>query len=66
MTVPGGKRIISCDNLSLWHQSITPGAGPACGRNAMVREFFQYMTAHEGVWFATGSQLYDFCKNNKE
>ena len=27
---------------------------------------FQYMTAREGVWFAAGSQLYDFCKNNKE
>ena len=36
------------------------------GRNSMVREFFQYMTAHEGVWFATGSQIYDFCKNNRE
>ena len=32
----------------------------------MVRAFFQYMTAREGVWFAAGSQLYDFCKNNKE
>ena len=66
MTVPGGKRIISCDNLPLWHQSITPGAGPARGRSAMVQAVFQYMTAREGVWFAAGSQLYDFCKNNKE
>ena len=64
--MPGGKRIITCDNLPQWYQSITPGAGPARGRNAMVRAFFQYMTAHVGVWFAAGSQLYDFCKNNKE
>jgi len=32
----------------------------------MVQAVFQYMTAREGVWFATGSQLYDFYKNNKE
>lgn len=48
------------------YKSITPGAGPARGRNAMVQAVFQYMTAREGVWFAAGSQLYDFCKNNKE
>lgn len=36
------------------------------GRTAMVKEFFQYMTEHDGVWFATGSELYDFCKKNED
>ena len=36
------------------------------GRSAMVREFFEYMTSHEGVWFATGSELVEFCKNNRQ
>lgn len=36
------------------------------GRTAMVKEFFQYMTEHEGVWFATGSELYEFCKKNED
>ncbi len=35
------------------------------GRSAMVKEFFQYMTDHEGVWFATGSQLYEFMKGTE-
>lgn len=36
------------------------------GRSAMVREFFEYMTSHQGVWFATGSELVEFCKNNRQ
>lgn len=32
----------------------------------MVREFFEYMTFHQGVWFATGSELVAFCKNNRQ
>ncbi len=32
------------------------------GRSALVKEFFDYMTAHEDVWFVTGSELYDFCQ----
>ena len=35
------------------------------GRTALVREFLEFMTGHEGVWFATGSEIYDFCLNNK-
>ena len=36
------------------------------GRSAMVKDFFKYMTEHEGVWFATGSELYDYCVKNKQ
>ncbi len=36
------------------------------GRSAMVKEFFSFMTEHEGVWFATGSQIYEFCLKNKK
>lgn len=36
------------------------------GRSAMVREFFEYMTSHQGVWFATGSELVEFCKNTRQ
>ena len=32
----------------------------------MVREFFEYMTAHQGVWFATGSELVEGSKNNRQ
>ena len=35
------------------------------GRTALVKEFLQFMTEHEGVWFATGSEIYDYCLNNK-
>ena len=31
------------------------------GRSEMVKDFFEFMTAHEGVWFATGSDLYEYC-----
>ena len=31
------------------------------GRSEMVKDFFEFMTAHEGVWFATGSELYEYC-----
>ncbi len=31
------------------------------GKSAMVKEFFEFMTAHEGVWFATGGELYEYC-----
>jgi len=36
------------------------------GRSALLKEFLEFMTAHEGVWFATGSELYDFCESVKE
>ncbi len=36
------------------------------GRTALIKEFLQFMTEHEGVWFATGSEIYDFCLKNKE
>lgn len=32
----------------------------------MVREFFEYMASHQGVWFPTGSELVEFCKNNRQ
>lgn len=35
------------------------------GRSALVKEFFEYMTAHEGVWFTTGSELLKFCSENR-
>ncbi len=35
------------------------------GRTALVREFLAFMTAHEGVWSATGSEIYDYCLKNK-
>ncbi|MEZ3436542.1 MAG: polysaccharide deacetylase [Lachnospiraceae bacterium] len=35
------------------------------GRTALLREFLEYMTAHEGVWFAAGSELYDYCLENR-
>ena len=35
------------------------------GRMALLREFLEYMTSYEGVWFATGSELYDYCMQNK-
>lgn len=35
------------------------------GRTALLKEFLEYMTAYEGVWFATGSELYDYCLQNK-
>lgn len=35
------------------------------GRMALLREFLEYMTSYEGVWFATGKELYDYCMQNK-
>lgn len=35
------------------------------GRSALVKEFFEYMTSHEGVWFTTGSELLEFCSENR-
>ena len=35
------------------------------GRSDLAKEFFAFMAAHEGVWFATGSELYDYCMQNK-
>ncbi len=35
------------------------------GRMALLREFLEYMTSYEGVWFATGRELYDYCLQNK-
>lgn len=33
--------------------------------SAMLREFLEFMCAHEGVWFVTGSELVDFCKQDE-
>lgn len=35
------------------------------GRMGLLREFLEFAAAHEGVWFATGSELYDYCRKNK-
>ncbi|MCI9166749.1 MAG: polysaccharide deacetylase [Dorea sp.] len=35
------------------------------GRTALLKEFLQFMAGHEGVWFATGRELYDYCIENK-
>lgn len=35
------------------------------GRMGLLREFLEYVTAHEGVWFATGSELYDYYNKMK-
>lgn len=35
------------------------------GRMALLREFLEYMTSYEGVWFATGRELYDYCLQKK-
>ena len=35
------------------------------GRTALLKEFLQFMTGHEGVWFATGRELYDYCIKNR-
>ena len=32
----------------------------------MVREFFEYMTSHQGDWLATGSELVEGSKNNRQ
>ncbi|WP_059004391.1 polysaccharide deacetylase family protein [Bittarella massiliensis (ex Durand et al. 2017)] len=32
------------------------------GRTAVLEEFFDYATAMEGVWFATGSELHAYCE----
>ncbi|MCD8125159.1 MAG: polysaccharide deacetylase [Lachnospiraceae bacterium] len=31
------------------------------GRTELVGEFLHYMAEHEGVWFATGSDIYEYC-----
>lgn len=31
------------------------------GRITMLREFFDFMAEHEGVWYATGEELYKHC-----
>ena len=49
-----------CYNLQL-----DPQSTGSPGRFAMLREFLEYMCAHEGVWFATGSELADFCKQDE-
>lgn len=52
-------------NLCYTFQLDTQTSGSP-GRSALVREFFEYMTSHEGVWFVTGSELYDYCTRTKE
>ena len=49
-----------CYNLQL-----DPQSTGSPGRFAMLREFLEFMCAHEGVWFVTGSELVDFCKQDE-
>lgn len=35
------------------------------GRSALLKEFLEFVAAHEGVWFATGSEIYDYCLKNQ-
>ena len=44
---------------------LDPQAIGSPGRMALLREFLEYMTSYEGVWFATGRELYDYCLQNK-
>lgn len=34
------------------------------GRINLVKEFIEYMSEHEGVWFTTGSELYEYSLQN--
>lgn len=45
---------------------LDPQSTGSPGRFAMLREFLAFMTAHEGVWYATGSELADFCARDPE
>ena len=40
---------------------LDPQSTGSPGRLAMLREFLEFMVGHEGVWFATGSELADYC-----
>ena len=50
-----------CYNLQL-----DPQSTGSPGRFAMLKEFLQYICGHEGVWFATGSELVEFCRQDEE
>ena len=50
---------------TLFNLQLDPQSTGSPGRFAMLREFLEYMCAHEGVWFATGSELADFCKQDE-
>lgn len=49
-----------CYNLQL-----DPQSTGSPGRFAMLKEFLQYICEHEGVWFATGSELVEYCAKNE-
>ena len=40
---------------------LDPQSTGSPGRLSMLREFLTFMTSHQGVWYATGSELADFC-----
>lgn len=44
---------------------LDPQSTGSPGRFAMLKEFLQYVCAHEGVWFATGSELVEYCSQDK-
>lgn len=44
---------------------LDPQSTGSPGRFAMLKEFLQYVSAHEGVWFATGSELTDYCMQDE-
>ena len=44
---------------------LDPQSTGSPGRFAMLKEFLQFVTAHEGVWFATGSELVEYCSEDK-
>ena len=45
---------------------LDPQSTGSPGRYAMLKEFLQYVAAHDGVWFATGSELVDYCLQDKD
>ena len=55
----GCRRLLSlsCPHLPLIYEVCEHG-----GSTAVLEEFFDYATAMEGVWFATGSELHAYCE----
>lgn len=45
---------------------LDPQSTGSPGRFAMLKEFLQYVCGHEGVWFATGSELVDYCMQDQD
>lgn len=45
---------------------LDPQTSGSPGRYAMIEEFLEFMTSHNDVWFATGSELLDYCRTDEE